>query len=457
MTASKASTLILWKIMSRRMPALFTTPSSRPKWSVAVLTILLAGMASATDSKLGTAVPPRFLISATTSSAGAADEPAPSEAPPGSLTTTLAPSAAHSSAISRPMPRPAPVTMMTLSCSDFAKASSRVVRASALVRKNDRARCGEHAADAVTDRNLRIRHLRRRNATHLPHALLQRIHAVHARMHIGQTAAIGVERQFPARPSVAVGDELAGFLIRHETEIAEAEQRQMREGVVDHQMIDVLVHDASFLEGQRTRDLEGARGVEGLHLADHRRFHALAGAEDIDRLARKILRAIRGGENQRAAAVGDEAALQQAERIGDHPRIEDVGDCDRVLHRSAGILPCPLALYHRDHGELLMGDAVGLHEPQHGNREHAGRPVDAERRLELSVQTVRRRRARLLADHRLAALGVRDQHGLAESRLDRGCGMTDMQHEGAAADRSAVDPGRRDAEIVGDLLRRLHR
>src|SRR3954454_7177255 len=76
-------------------------------------------MASATDSKLATAVPPRFLISSTTSSAGAALGPAPSAATPGSLTTTLAPSPAQSSAISRPMPRPAPVTMMTLSCSDF--------------------------------------------------------------------------------------------------------------------------------------------------------------------------------------------------------------------------------------------------------------------------------------------------------------------------------------------------
>src|SRR5262249_45416759 len=137
-------------------------------------------MASATVSKLGTAVPPRFLISSTTSSAGAALEPEPSAAPPGSLTTTLAPSAAQSSAISRPMPRPAPVTMMDLPSSDLAKAASRVVRASALVRENDRSRRREHAADAVADRNLRVRHLRRRNAAHLPHALLERIHAVHA-------------------------------------------------------------------------------------------------------------------------------------------------------------------------------------------------------------------------------------------------------------------------------------
>src|SRR3954449_9821626 len=77
-------------------------------------------MASATDSKLATAIPPRFLISSTTSSAGAALLPAPPAGAPGSLTTNLAPSLAQSNAISRPMPPPAPVTMMTLSCSDLA-------------------------------------------------------------------------------------------------------------------------------------------------------------------------------------------------------------------------------------------------------------------------------------------------------------------------------------------------
>src|SRR5258708_7294892 len=68
------------------------------------------------------AVHPRFLISSTTSSAGVALDPEPSAAPPGSLTTTLAPSAAQSSAISRPMPRPAPVTMMDLPSSDLVSA-----------------------------------------------------------------------------------------------------------------------------------------------------------------------------------------------------------------------------------------------------------------------------------------------------------------------------------------------
>src|SRR3954470_7470096 len=53
------------------------------------------------------------LISSTTCCAGVWSPPLPSAAPPRSLTTTLAPSAANSSACSRPMPRPAPVMMAT--------------------------------------------------------------------------------------------------------------------------------------------------------------------------------------------------------------------------------------------------------------------------------------------------------------------------------------------------------
>src|SRR6266404_7075657 len=98
---------------------------------------------------------------------------------------------------------------------------------SSLVGKNDRPACREHAADAVTDRNLRTLDLRRRDAAQLPHAFLQRVHAVHAGMHVAQAPAIGIERQLAARPRITFGDELAGLFMRHETEIAEAIERQM--------------------------------------------------------------------------------------------------------------------------------------------------------------------------------------------------------------------------------------
>ena len=63
---------------------------------------------------LATALPPALLISSHDRLGGAASLPSPSALPPRSLTTTLPPSAAASSAISRPMPRPAPVTTTTL-------------------------------------------------------------------------------------------------------------------------------------------------------------------------------------------------------------------------------------------------------------------------------------------------------------------------------------------------------
>ena len=111
----------------------------------------------------------------------------------------------------------------------------------------------------MADRNFRALDLGRRDAAHLPHALLQRVHAVHARVHIAEAAAIGVERQLSAGPGVAVGDEFSGLFMRHEAEIAEAIERQMRKGVIDHQVIDVLMGDAGFLERQRTCDPESAR------------------------------------------------------------------------------------------------------------------------------------------------------------------------------------------------------
>jgi hypothetical protein len=42
---------------------------------------------------------------------------------------------------------------------------------------------------------LALGNLRRSVAAHLAHAFLQRIHAVHPGVHVGETAGIGVERQ----------------------------------------------------------------------------------------------------------------------------------------------------------------------------------------------------------------------------------------------------------------------
>ena len=162
----------------------------------------------------------------------------------------------------------------------------------------------------MADRDFGARHLGRGDAAHLAHAFLQRIHAVHAGMHVGEAAAIGVERQFAAGGGVALGDEGAALAAPDKAQIFEAVDRQMGEGVVDHQMVDVAVGDAGLGEGLGARHAERARRGEILHLADHRRLDALAGAEDVDRLCREILGALGRSQDQRAAAIGHEAALQ---------------------------------------------------------------------------------------------------------------------------------------------------
>jgi hypothetical protein len=49
----------------------------------------------------------------------------------------------------------------------------------------------------------------------------------------------------------------------------------MREGVVDHQMVNVVVGGAGLGKGRGAGDAEGPRGGEVFHLADHRRLDAL--------------------------------------------------------------------------------------------------------------------------------------------------------------------------------------
>jgi hypothetical protein len=110
----------------------------------------------------------------------------------------------------------------------------------------------------------------------------------------------------------------AGFAARHKAQIFEAVDRQMRKGVVDHQMVDVVVGDAGLGKGRGAGDAERARRGEIFHLADHRRLDTLAGAEEVDRppvrcqgqALREVAGALGRNQDQRAAAIGHQATLQ---------------------------------------------------------------------------------------------------------------------------------------------------
>ena len=84
----------------------------------------------------------------------------------------------------------------------------------------------------------------------------------------------------------------------------------MGKSVVDHQMVDVLVRNAGLGKSRGASHTKGARGGEILHLADHRCLDALAGAEEVNGLLREVAGAFGGDQDQRAAAIGHQTALQ---------------------------------------------------------------------------------------------------------------------------------------------------
>src|SRR3954453_10260323 len=113
-TGSTRSAVMLGNDRSRKMPALLTTMSMRPKASSADRTIASPPSTVATELVSATATPPAAVISSTTVWAAPALAPVPSTAPPRSFTTTNAPRAASRRACWRPSPPPAPVTIATL-------------------------------------------------------------------------------------------------------------------------------------------------------------------------------------------------------------------------------------------------------------------------------------------------------------------------------------------------------
>ncbi len=105
---------MLWNALSRRMPALLMTMSTRPKASIAVFTIAAPPSGVATEFVSATASAPRPFSSSTMRAAAPLSEPLPSTAPPRSLITTSAPREASMRACWRPRPPPAPVMTATL-------------------------------------------------------------------------------------------------------------------------------------------------------------------------------------------------------------------------------------------------------------------------------------------------------------------------------------------------------
>ena len=89
----------------------------------------------------------------------------------------------------------------------------------------------------------------------------------------------------------------------------------------------------------------------------------LTPAPDVHRRPAQACRPVRAGEHHRDAAVGDQAAVQQVQRLDDPPRGLVLADGERVAELGPRIAGRPPALRDGDRAELLARRAVAGHVP----------------------------------------------------------------------------------------------
>src|SRR6185437_5381163 len=247
-TSSQSCSARLKIIRSRRMPATLTTMSSLPNCSTAVRTSRSPVATLPMSPPSATAWPPAATISSATCLAGPSSPPVPSGAPPRSLMTRLAPSAANSRLIEAPMPLAPPVMIATRPSMTPICAESLLPKLRAPVSQHEAAGGAEEHADALHEADRDAGHLRERLAAQLPHGLLDGEHAVHAGVRVGKAAAAGVHGQRAALTGVAFGDERGRLAAADEPAVFEHVKRQVRERVVAHEVVDVGMGHAGLAE-----------------------------------------------------------------------------------------------------------------------------------------------------------------------------------------------------------------
>ncbi len=118
--------------------------------------------------------------------------------------------------------------------------------------------------------------------------------------------------------------------------------------------------DAGFLEGARAGPDAGRIGQIEI-LAAARALHRLAMSDQPHQRLLQALCNFRRGDDQRAAAIGDDAAIHPVQRIRNHRRVQHVLDGDDVLQHRVRIVLRVMGGRDLDPGQLFACRAVVVH------------------------------------------------------------------------------------------------
>ena len=257
-------------------------------------------------------------------------------------------------------------------------------------------------------------------------------------MALAQESAMGVDRQLAAEADAAVHDERPALALLAEAQQFELVDHGEGEAVVDFGHVDVPGADACHVVGARG-GLREAKLQEVGALGDRgRRFGmALGHAHDGDQRLPEVACAVGPAHDHRRAAVALQAAVEQAERVGDHARGVMLLDRERLVHHHVAIEDRMLARDHGHFGEVARRGAVERHMASRALGIKLGRREHADRRLELGGQRELREllQARRDAGARIAGAADRDQHVVADTRSHRHRRTLDRGYASGAAHR----------------------
>ena len=285
----------------------------------------------------------------------------------------------------------------------------------------------------------------------LPHRLhhLGQAAAVR-RVVVAEPAPVGIERQL-ARPrdEIAVGHELAALPLGAEAQVLQRDQHGDGEAVVDGRVLDVRGLDPRLGERRRPRP-DGAR-IRDVDAPAHLVLDRFPRPEQPHTRPREARGDLGPDHDDGAAPVGDDAAVEAVERVGDHRGVDDVRHRDDVAQQGEGIVLRVVRGRDLDPGELLARRPVLVHVPHrgHGVLVDDRRPVrELERDVRARGPVAARRGA---GGHALGARPARerDQRHVALARRDRLRGMRDVNDVGRSARLRRVDVPELEPHVVG--------
>ena len=207
--------------------------------------------------------------------------------------------------------------------------------------------------------------------------------------------------------------------------------------------------DAGHFEGALA-GFRGGRDGQVRHFRNLGVGQGFALTEQPDRRPVEGFGDIGADHDNRAAAVGEQAAVEAAQGAGDHPGVQDLVAGERFAAIGLGVEARPGAGGDRQVGELLGRGAEFGEMARGGQRIGADRGRQAIGRLKLVAEVVADLEDILVLLRTLGA-AVQDHGDLAEPGLDGRGRMAEMELEGCAADRGGVGVFGLDAQILANL------